>query len=177
MFEAPERWSSFLGHSVRQSLVTALYAKEVASACGANVDSAFLTGLLHRVGLPVVLSILRRLEKHHDTKLRLEEVEATLEIYHAEVAAQLASRWGLANDVVTAIRHQDDWPGLDEIPPGAPLVSLAAALARAAVSEHGSDPDVLRNHRALVVLCLDCRKTDKLLEMSERIVEMANALR
>ena len=176
MFETPPAWSSLVQDLPRLSLVSALYATQVARACNANVDTAFLSGFLHDMGWPVVMFILQKLETRHEKTLELPVVQVAGNMYHAEVGAELAKSWSVAEGVVTAIRHHENWSELDEIPEGAPLVSLADQLARVAIPGYPETAESVLNHPALGPLDLDSEQLSALLDMRDHILKMASVV-
>ena len=149
MFETPAAWRSCVQDLPRLSLVSALYATQVARACKANEDAAFLSGFLHDMGWPVVMFLLQKLEARHEKALELPVVQVAGEIYHADMGAELARSWHVTEAAVTAIRHHENWSLLDEIPEGAPLVSFADQLARVAMPEFSETAESVLNHPAL----------------------------
>jgi HD-like signal output (HDOD) protein len=92
----------------RESVITALFAQEIARLKRRNVESAYLCGLLHRAGMAVILNrIGAAVLKHHITP------DATLvmqiaERHEARVGTHLAIAWGLPPAVAAAIAHWRD---------------------------------------------------------------------
>ncbi len=176
VFEAPAAWRSCVVDLPRLSLVSGLYATHVARACHTDEDTAFLSGFLHDMGWPVVMFLLQKLETQQKQKLELSVVQAAGNIFHAEVGAELARSWSVSEDAVTAIRHHENWSELDEIPKGAPLVSLADQLARIAMPEFSETAESVLNHPALGPLNLDSNQLSTLLGMKDRILKMADSV-
>ena len=74
-FETPKAWSGCIQHLHRLSLMSALYAKEVTKPTHTDGDVAFLAGLLHDMGWPVVMLLLQMLLGQH----RVEELHHSME--------------------------------------------------------------------------------------------------
>jgi putative nucleotidyltransferase with HDIG domain len=95
----------------RHSLGAALYARDIARARRRDEDEAFLAGLLHDVGRPVVLQAIA---DAHDG-LKLSDRPAVLSVaadMHATVGGSLARRWSLPARVTEAIAaHHDTGAG------------------------------------------------------------------
>ncbi len=174
MFETPPAWSSCVRDLPRLSLVSALYATQLAGACNANEESAFLSGFLHDMGWPVVMFILQKLEVRHEKTLEVPVVEVAGDMYHAAVGAELAKSWHVSEGAVSAIRHHENWSELDELPEGAALVSLADQLARVAMPGFPDTEESVLDHSALGPLDLDSVQLRALLDMGSHILEMAN---
>jgi putative nucleotidyltransferase with HDIG domain len=107
---------------------TALFAQEIARNTRHNVEDAFLCGLLHDVGRPVLLQALVCLLR--EAKL-VGEREAVLELVgelHEPAGAALAKAWMLPESVVTALgKHHA--PQLEQQSVPVRIVSLADRLA------------------------------------------------
>lgn len=90
------------------SVVAAAYAREVARALRTNVESAFLCGLLHDVGKPVVLSLVLDIAKEAGLKLSRSRLEEALAAHHTVAGQRLAEHWSLPDATAEAIaRHHD----------------------------------------------------------------------
>lgn len=109
----------------RHSLAVALCAKEIARQRRANVETAFLAGLLHDIGWPVVLHAVLELG-HGQAPPHRDAVLGFAELRHAAVGAAVARAWGLAEAVALGIEaHHQARPG-DEL---TATLALADALA------------------------------------------------
>jgi HD-like signal output (HDOD) protein len=89
----------------RESIITALFAQEVARLKRRNVESAYLCGLLHRVGMAVILArvgsaaLTNRLSPDPRVVLRFATA------HEARVGAQLAQSWSLPPAVTATVAH------------------------------------------------------------------------
>ena len=92
----------------RESIITALFAQEVARLKRRNVESAYLCGLLHRVGMAVILArvgsaaLTNRLSPDPRVVLRLATA------HEARVGAELAQSWSLPPAVIATVAHWSD---------------------------------------------------------------------
>jgi putative nucleotidyltransferase with HDIG domain len=119
----------------RHCLATAFAAREIAKARRANVEDAFLLGLLHDVGWPLVLQTLVDVSKGLGQSVDKPAVLMSAQQHHARVAHRLGELWKLPDRVNGLFEHHHDtrWEG--------PHAPLAATLAFADVlSRHGEDP-------------------------------------
>jgi HD-like signal output (HDOD) protein len=108
---------------------SAMYAKEIAALFGYGADKAFLWGLLHDVGKPVMLLMLAELQKELGGPLPLQAVVAALDAMHAEVGGLLAERWQLPVIVQECIKYHHNYVAASECPEAALVTSLADCLA------------------------------------------------
>jgi len=92
----------------RESVITALFAQEVARLKRRNVESAYLCGLLHRVGLAVVLSRVGAAALTNRLSPASESVMDFAAQHEARVGMQLAKAWNLPPAVAASIAHWRD---------------------------------------------------------------------
>jgi putative nucleotidyltransferase with HDIG domain len=130
----PEVYKSF-----RHSLATALYAQEIARVRHSPEEEAFLAGLLHDVGRPVLLQAVADLQMD----VRLIDAPAVLAVIaelHARVGGMLGRKWGLPMRVTEAIEHHHDPVVSGASNPLPLLVNLADELASTALDANdGAD--------------------------------------
>jgi HD-like signal output (HDOD) protein len=110
----------------RESVITALFAQEIARLKRRNVESAYLCGLLHRAGMAVILnrvgSAIAKLKLAPDSAQVLDLAAR----HEARVGTHLSIAWQLPPSVSAAISHWRD-------PPAAELARvevMEVALAR-----------------------------------------------
>jgi len=110
----------------RESVITALFAQEIARLKRRNVESAYLCGLLHRAGMAVILNrVGAAVLKHRITPDPLVVLQAA-QRQEARVGTHLAIAWQLPPSVSAAIAHWRD-PEAAEL---AKFEVMEVALAR-----------------------------------------------
>lgn len=88
------------------STATACYAKEIAALLGRDLESAFLCGLLHDVGMPIAMQAVRdALRERGVGSLPAEFMEGAMDEFHAVFGTKLAQRWRLGPWISAAITH------------------------------------------------------------------------
>jgi HD-like signal output (HDOD) protein len=105
----------------RESVITALFAQEVARLKRRNVESAYLCGLLHRLGMAVILGRIGEAALKQGVTPEPAQVLELASRHETRVGTQLSIAWSLPPAVAAAIAHWRDPP--------------AAELARAEVME------------------------------------------
>ena len=160
----------------RHSLGTALYAQEIARMRRHNVEEAFLTGLLHDVGRPVLLQALVDLHKEAGLPAHAPAMEAAATADHARVGSALVAKWSLPASLAGAIlfHHAPEDAGVDE--KGSMTASLADELAHQTLDAEPRDDSLLRSHRALDALNLYPEDLEKLLAQRQRVVDTVTAI-
>jgi len=117
----------------RRSLASAYFAQEIARQRRWNVEEAFLCGLLHEVGRPLILG--RLVELHVACGAPLDPhaddiIEATASEHHAKVAGDALGAWALPAKVAeTATLHHDQLADGSAPTREVALVQVAEALA------------------------------------------------
>jgi putative nucleotidyltransferase with HDIG domain len=107
-----------IGNLWRHALASGLFAKEIARQCRQNVESAFLSGLLHTIGKPVVLEALIDIQDSLSFSLEWDQLDGLLNTHHAPVGARVTESWGLPDLVIDAILfydHYQDSPKVQKI--------------------------------------------------------------
>jgi HD-like signal output (HDOD) protein len=87
----------------RESVSVGCFAQEIARAKRRNVETAYLCGLLHRVGLAVILWRLGRASLDAGVQVEDESMESFVGGFEGQVGAQLARAWNLPEPVAAAI--------------------------------------------------------------------------
>ena len=114
-----------------------------------NVEGAFLSGLLHDVGRPIILQLLTEVEKKTSQSLDAETSRKMLEEYHTIVGERLVTRWSLPSWVASAARWHHD---LDSATADAEIVQsvcLADLLAHWTVDPSPARLEAIHGHRAI----------------------------
>lgn len=101
IFKQPE-YQPIVDRAWQLALCSGLWSKEVARACRRNVEIAYLCGLLHNVGVPLVLGALAGVAKQ---PLSSADVNALLGEFSARAGALLGKNWKLPDPVIATIEH------------------------------------------------------------------------
>jgi putative nucleotidyltransferase with HDIG domain len=130
--------------SFRHSLATALYAQELARGRGVPRDEAFLAGLLHDVGEPVLFQLAADLQRRAGVVLPRAALLSEIHVLHGDVGARLVCFWRLPDAVAHAARGHHDPDG--EAPSAKSVVELVAfadVLADFALLGNGSRGELM----------------------------------
>lgn len=159
----------------RHALASGAFAREIARALRSNVESAFLCGLLHTIGKPLVLQTTLDLAGKLGVPARTDDVGALIEEFHVAAGGLLASRWGLPRAVCDAIALYASYVPGEGCPQEPVITALADHLASHLVD--GSDDDeAVRAHRAWVDLNLYPEDADALLAKTPAVSELIETM-
>ena len=92
----------------RESVITGLFAQEIARLKRRNVESAYLCGLLHRIGMAVILNRVGSAVVKHGIAPEPGQVLALAARHEARVGTHLAIAWNLPPTVSAAISYWRD---------------------------------------------------------------------
>lgn len=169
----------------RHSLATGAFAKEVARAKRMNVESAYLCGLLHEIGKPVVLRITTTIAREQSDKWikalatilnNKSHVKTLIEGYHTRVGVLIAAKWSLPKQVVEAIQYYGDYEHTTAFRQECMLTFVADRLASHLLTPEEMPEDSLRDHPVYAELNLYPQDIDKLLTTKEQVLTIVNAM-
>jgi HD-like signal output (HDOD) protein len=160
----------------RHALASGAYAKEIARMRRYNVESAYLCGLLHAVGKPVVLKTVTTIAGEMHIPLDSSTIIAFLDGYHSRVGSLIATEWALPPQVADAITYY----GLYEQAPShrqeAMMTCLADRLATYILVPDSFDDTTLREHGVFADLNLYPNDIDALLSLKEKVVNLVDTM-
>ncbi len=154
-----------------QALATGLYGKEIARRLRHNVENAFLCGLLHTIGKPIVLHLFLSSHVSHERSPAWIMLEPIIQELHISAGAKLAEAWKLPESVQEAIRfYPDDRYHQATLPTkGAIITCLADHLANYVLGTSSLDDEALRALPVIHDLNFYPDDVDALLELREGI--------
>ena len=156
--------------SFQRSLAVAVFAEEIARNQKLNVEDAFLCGLLHDVGRPVLLQSLVDYQKAEKLEFSREAVLDSVEAFRKEVGANLIRRWALPEHVALTVRDQGD-VSADCTNQSAKLLSLALGFAEHYFESRDADQTVLLQHPMVAALNLYPEQIEEVLEKCIAILD------
>lgn len=86
--------------------VTAAFGREIARKLRRNVEAAFLCGLLHDIGRPIVLqATIDTLAHRSKEALPVALLETAMDEFHEEIAGRMVASWKLAEWTVAVVAN------------------------------------------------------------------------
>lgn len=157
----------------RHAAASGAYGREIARMLRSNVESAFLCGLLHTVGKPVVLQAALDIAADLQVRPTTADLVELMEDLHAPAGRLLALSWRLPKAVVDSIGRLDDYQATET--PEPMITHLADRLA-SHLLDPNDDASALREHVVLADLNLYPEDLEALLEKHDAVLSMVQAL-
>ncbi|NJN52088.1 MAG: HDOD domain-containing protein [Gammaproteobacteria bacterium] len=127
VFKQPD-YQPLVDRAWQLALCAGLWSKEVARACRRNVEIAYLCGLLHNVGVPLVLSALAGVAKQ---PLRGADAQTLVDEFATRAGALLGRNWKLPDAVVTTIEHIGRFDGAPDHVEAVAIANAGRGIANA----------------------------------------------
>jgi len=160
----------------RHSLASGAFGKEVARMRRVNVETAYLCGLLHGIGKPVVLRTVANLGKELNTPIDKAMMELLLKGYHPRVGSLIAEKWELPKQVAEAIAYYTDYDHAAAFKQECMLTCVADCLATHLLAPDWLSEEELREHPVFADLNLYPNDIDQLLAGKDKALSMVNAM-
>ncbi len=164
-------------HLWSHALATGLFGKEIARRMRHNVENAFLCGLLHTIGKPVILHLVLTSQTNQENLPTWTDLEPVIQEYHIPAGSKLAEVWKLPDPVQEAIRLYPDQVYLQATSPtkGAIITCLADHLASHVFDSSYLDEETLRALPVIQDLNFYPDDMDALFELREGIQQSVEA--
>lgn len=160
----------------RHALASGAYAKEIARLRRYNVESAYLCGLLHAVGKPVVLKTVTAIAKELNTPLKPNTVLAFLDNYHSRIGILIAEEWALPSQVAEAIAYYWAYEQAPTHKHEAMMTCLADRLATHILTPNTFDDSTLRDHSVFADLNLYPDDVDTLIGLKDKVLCLVDTM-
>jgi len=163
-------------HLWRHSLASGAFAKEVARARRVNVESAFLCGLLHAIGKPVVLRTTSAIAQKQNIPTDKPLLRMLMNGYHSRVGCLIADKWSLPKQVAEAIQYYSDYDHATSFRQECLLTCVADRLATHLLTPDDMPEDTLRDHPVFAELNLYPNDIDQLIACRDKVLAVVNAM-
>lgn len=160
----------------RHALASGAYAKEIARMRRYNVESAYLCGLLHGVGKPVVLKTVTAIATELRIPLDPGTITSFLDGYHPHIGCLIATEWALPSQIAEAIAYYRIYEQAPSHKQEVMMTCLADRLATFLLVPDSFDDSTLREHTVFADLNLYPNDVDALLSMKEKVLNLVDAM-
>jgi len=160
----------------QHSLASSAWAKEIARIRRRNVESAFMCGLLHQIGKPVVLQTIVDIINENSLELTLEEMQNLIEEFYITVGVTMGNDWELPNSVIECIEFHKDYDSAPQAIQEAMICNAANQLATLMLANEALDLESLMESEVMEKLNLYEDDLQKLLNKSDTIQKLVEAM-
>jgi len=160
----------------RHSLASGVYAKEIARLRRFNVESAYLCGLLHAIGKPVVLKTVVAIAAEKKLQLDHDAIVSFLDGHHARIGTIIAAEWALPKQVSEAIGYYTMYEQAPTYKQEVMMTCLADRLATYLVAPDAFDDQTVRDHTVYADLNLYPNDVDALLRLKDKMLGLVDAM-
>src|SRR5260221_1881109 len=160
----------------RHSLAAGYYAQEIARAKRWNVEEAFLAGLLHDIGRPVLLQAVVDLQRELGCQATREQALALVSTAHARAGGRLVSRWELPSRIADAVLHHQHHTRPASRGPLVSVTALADELSHLALGTAKIDEEALRDSPRLAVVNLYPEELSALIAAGDKVRQSVEAV-
>jgi putative nucleotidyltransferase with HDIG domain len=160
----------------RHSLASGAFAKEVARTRRVNVESAFLCGLLHGIGKPVILRTAVTVAREQHIQADTQMFHIAIEGYHSRVGCLIAEKWSLPKQVAEVIQYYGDYDHAASSRQECMLTCVADRLATHILTPDTMPEEQLRDHPVFAELNLYPNDIDQLVAGKDKVLAMVNAM-
>jgi putative nucleotidyltransferase with HDIG domain len=161
----------------QHAVATAAYAKDIARRRRSNVEGAFLCGLLHDIGKPVILQALLDLHRTTGVQVTPGAVSMLLEAHHCYVGCLIAGAWTLPPHVTESILYHHAAAESLTFPEAVMVTRFADVLAYHLTMPEVCDEDSVRHHPVVLELNLYPDEVDALLSRREAVQRFVAGMR
>lgn len=155
----------------REAVAAGVWAREIAGMAGRQTDAAYLQGLLHQIGKPVVMQAIVDLSERAAVCLDNETFASLVTQFQAEVGERVVSAWQLPPAIAAVIRCWRSHDQAGEYVLEAAVVGLAHRFADFALSD---DSDAARESMCqderVALIGLDAADLVNLFNRTERVL-------
>ncbi len=160
----------------QHSLASGTWSREIARTLRHNVESAFLCGLLHTVGKPVVLQSLIDIAAEHGIDPDQQLLDTLMDEFHVQMGVLLATDWKLPEPVIESIAHYQNYREATSFAREAMIVHSANHLSTLLLDGIDIEPEVLVTYESFSELNLYPEDIATLAEKQQLVRETIEAL-
>ncbi|GAB1267361.1 hypothetical protein NBRC116493_06140 [Aurantivibrio infirmus] len=168
VFQVPG-FEKFVDGVWRHALLTALWSKEISRVCRKNVEATFLCGLLHSIGRPVTLQLLKDFEKSLGLSLTADEKITLVEDFSQAASIAAVTQWSMPALIIETVSHFNDFENAEKYSEQAATITAAAVFASFSMDSNLTPEETLREASALEILNIYQDDVTELLKMNSTI--------
>jgi len=158
------------------SLATSLYGNEIAKVKNISSDIIFIVGLLHSVGMPMVLQLIAEFSSRHKIAQNNDITKRLIAEFSPVFTKIILKKWDLPEIIQFSIIHYNSYKTTKKYQNECALAYLANILSVWMYDEKSFHASKLMNDPVLKLLELDSSDMDELLEKKEFIIDNIHSM-
>lgn len=169
-------FESVVSYMWKHSLASSAWAKEIARIRRRNVESAFMCGLLHQIGKPVVLQTIVDITSVNSIDVTMEEIHSLIEEFYIPVGVAIGNDWALPHSVIESIEFHNNYDLAPQASQEAMICSAANLLATLLLADEDINIESIMEQEVMEKLNLYEDDLQQLLNKSCSILELVEAM-
>jgi HD-like signal output (HDOD) protein len=167
IFKAPG-YEKEIAEIWQHALATALWSKEVARSMRSNVEAAFLCGLLHSIGKPVILQTIAD-KAVGQSPIAKEKLDVLYKQYESAYSQVVSKEWELPKIVAEAIIYYKNFSQISGDQELAATIAFGHELANLLLYPELIDKESIVNSPALDIINLYPDEVEAIIDKSATI--------
>jgi len=160
----------------RHSLAASAWAKEIARIRRRNVESAFMCGLLHQIGKPVVFQAIVDLMEEDAVELKWADIQTIIQQFYIAVGVKLGKDWELPGTVIKSIEFHHQYEFATTALQEAMICCAANKMATLLLSDEPINIEQLMEQDVIEKLNLYEEDLQQLIDMSSDVQQLVEAM-
>lgn len=169
-------FESVVSYMWKHSLASSAWAKEIARIRRRNVESAFMCGLLHQIGKPVVLQTIVDITSVNSIDVTMEDIHSLIEEFYIPVGVAIGNDWALPHSVIESIEFHNNYDLAPQASQEAMICSAANQLATFLLADEDINIESVMEQEVMEKLNLYEDDLQQLLNKSDSIHELVEAM-
>lgn len=119
----------------REAVASGVWAREIAGVCGHPADAAYLQGLLHQIGRPIVVNTVADVARRARIALSDDDLMSVVAEFECQVGELVVQSWRLPPSIAAVVRHWQDHRAATEYRRDVAITGLAHQFAHYALDD------------------------------------------
>jgi len=158
------------------SLASALFGKEIARLKKLNAEGMFITGLLHSIGMPVVLQCIHKIHTKNKIKLSDRYVNLLIKDFHLRLTKEIMKQWELPDLIQISTEYYLNYINAPKFSNECAMTYLANRLAIWVFDEKYITSEKILKNPVNIFLNLYPDEVQSLMDKKEEILEQVSEI-
>ena len=170
-------FEEYLKDSMKESLLSGAWSREIARIMKRQAEGQFLCGLLHTVGKPAVVSAAVHFATENNLQIEFSEIKTLIEEFHIQLGAIITREWELPELIQVATTYYMNYQDAPKYKEETCITYLAHILSHWQMNRDDITEKELRKDEIFEVLEFDEDQVDVLFEKASSVQSVMRSLR